>query len=75
MAANLNVALERLQEIGRDAIAALPNVLIALVVLLVFWLIDQATRGLVDRVWGHREGNLGRLFGRLAPGAVWCWAC
>lgn len=70
MAADLNVALERLQTIGRDVVAALPNVLIALVVLLVFWLIAGVVRGLVERVWGEREGNLGRLFGRLASGSI-----
>lgn len=70
MAADLNVALTRLHTIGRDVVAALPNVLIALIVLLVFWLIARATRGLVERVWGRREGNLGRLFGRLASGAI-----
>lgn len=70
MAANVNVALERVWEIGRDVVAALPNVLIALAVLLVFWLVARAVRGLVGRVWGRREANLGRLFGRLASGAV-----
>ncbi|MPY68086.1 Small-conductance mechanosensitive channel [Deinococcus reticulitermitis] len=70
MAANVNVALERVQAIGRDVVAALPNVLIALVVLLGFWLIARAARGLVERVWGSREGNLGRLFGRLASGGI-----
>lgn len=70
MAANVNVALERVQAIGRDVVAALPNVLIALVVLLGFWLLARAARGLVERVWGSREGNLGRLFGRLASGSL-----
>lgn len=70
MAANVNVALERVQTIGRDVVAALPNVLIALVVLLVFWLIARVVQGLVQRVWGGREDNLGRLFGRLASGAI-----
>lgn len=70
MAANVNIALERVQTIGRDVVAALPNVLIALLTLLVFWLIAQAVRRVIERVWGHREGNLGRLFGRLASGAI-----
>lgn len=70
MAANVNVALERVQTIGRDIVAALPNVLIALVVLLVFWLVARVVRGVVQRVWGSREGNLGRLFGRLASGSI-----
>lgn len=70
MAANVNVALERVQTIGRDVVAALPNVLIALVVLLGFWLVAGVVRGLIQRVWGSREGNLGRLFGRLASGSI-----
>ena len=52
------------------AITALAVVLIALVVLLVFWLIARVVQGLVQRVWGGREDNLGRLFGRLASGAI-----
>ncbi len=70
MAANVNVALDRVQNIGRDVIAALPNVLIALVVLLIFWLIARGVRSVIERVWGSREGNLGRLFGRLASGSI-----
>lgn len=70
MAANVNIALERVQEIGRDLVAALPNVLIALVVLLLFWGLARGVRSLVQRVWGSREGNLGRLFGRLASGGI-----
>lgn len=70
MAADLSIALDRLQGIGRDVVAALPNVGIALFVLLVFWLLARALRGLVERVWGARERNLGRLFGRLVSGLV-----
>ena len=71
MAANVNVALERIQTIGRDVLAALPNLLIALVVLGIFWLIARVVRGLIQRVWGNQEGgNLGRLFGRLASGSI-----
>jgi small conductance mechanosensitive channel len=71
MAANVNVALERIQTIGRDVLAALPNVLIALVVLGIFWLAARVVRGLIQRVWGNQEGgNLGRLFGRLASGSM-----
>lgn len=69
MAANVNVALDRVQNIGRDVIAALPNVLIALVVLLI-WLVARGVRSVVERVWRGRGDNLGRLFGRLASGGI-----
>ena len=70
MTTNLNVALERLQTIWRDIVATLPNVLIALVVLLIFWVISRVIRRLVERVWSFQEGNIGTLFGRLAAGSV-----
>ncbi|AFZ67695.1 mechanosensitive ion channel family protein [Deinococcus peraridilitoris] len=72
MSTGVNAAVERIQNIGRDLMAALPNVAIGLVVVLIFWFAARVVRTLIQRIWATRgyERDLALLFGRLASAAL-----
>ncbi|PYE56594.1 mechanosensitive ion channel family protein [Deinococcus yavapaiensis] len=72
MNADIGVAVRRLTNIGNSLIASLPNIVIALVVLLLFWLVARLVRSGVEGMLRGREHgrNLAKVLGRLASGTV-----
>lgn len=72
MSTGVNAAVERVQNISRDLMAALPNVAIGLIVVLIFWFAARIVRTLIQRIWAARghERDLALLFGRLASAAL-----
>lgn len=72
MNADIGVAVRRLTNIGNNVLASLPNLAIAFVVLLLFWVAARLVRSGVERVMSGREHgkSLSTVLGRLASGAV-----
>jgi small-conductance mechanosensitive channel len=66
------IAGERLHAMGRDLIAALPSIVVALGVLIAFAIVGLGLRTLVRRVSQRRRRhrNLGIVLGRLVHGAA-----
>lgn len=71
---NLEVATAwtKIQGMINGAIALLPNLVLALVVFTIFWLIASKTKSLVKRLTHRRRHarNLGLVLGRLSQGMV-----
>ena len=65
-------ALERLAEMGNDFVAALPNIVVGLIVFGLFWLVGKLIRGSVQRVTlrRFRRRNVVLVVGRVAQGGV-----
>lgn len=72
MTVNLDPAFDRLQGLLNAVVAALPNLLVAVIVFALFVLLARGLRTLVRRVWSSRgQGeNLALAFGRLSAGVV-----
>ncbi len=68
----LKPALKRLDGMARDLIAALPNIVIALVVFFIFYALGKGVRSAIRNFAqrGHKHLNLGLVLGRLAQGAI-----
>jgi small-conductance mechanosensitive channel len=69
---DFSLAWQKLQQIGRDLMLALPNLVFGLVAFLGFMLLARGTRALVQRVMRSRKNNhnLSVLLSRLAFVAV-----
>lgn len=68
---DLSIALDQIRGIGRDLLRLLPNLLIALLVFGIFFLIARAVRAGIRRVNQHNESReLGMVLGRIAQWAV-----
>lgn len=61
-------AIEKLETMWTTLIASLPNIIVALVVLMLFYLGARVISALVKRLSGryHQHENVGLVFGRLA---------
>lgn len=68
----LELVWERIENIVRDTLAALPALLVGLLVVALFALLARGLRLLVRRVTGQRRRtrNLGLVLGRLAEGCM-----
>ena len=69
---NWSIALEQIQEMIRDFISLLPYVVIALIVLFLFYLVAKWVRSLVHQfsVRRHHQGNVSLLLGKLSQWAI-----
>jgi small-conductance mechanosensitive channel len=65
---DFSIAWRKLNDIGRDLMAALPNIAIGLVVFVVFMLLARGVRALVARITHRKNGSqsLSMLLSRLA---------
>jgi RecA/RadA recombinase len=72
MSLDLSVALDQLQEITTDLIRSLPNLLIALFIIALFFVVARSVRTLVRRISKKREehSNVGRVLERMAQWAT-----
>ncbi|MEP6985727.1 MAG: mechanosensitive ion channel family protein [Chloroflexota bacterium] len=68
MNVDFSQAIKQLQEMINSVIAFIPNMVIALIILIVFVFISRAVRGLVIRVLNRsrKQRNLGLVLGRLS---------
>lgn len=62
---DFSLAWQKLHQIGRDLMLALPNIVFGLVVFVVFIVLARGARLLVLRLTSHRRPSLGRLLSRL----------
>lgn len=67
-----SAALATIQRLGQDLIEALPNLAIALVVFVIFYLAGKGARVLIGHITSrrHRHRNLALVLGRLCQGVV-----
>lgn len=68
MGIDFSQAVQQLQKIGNDLIAYLPNMIIALILLLIFILLSRVVRAVVTRLLYRlrKQRNLGIVLGRLS---------
>lgn len=67
-----SAAVERVREMGTSFVASSPNIVVALVVLAVFYLVAKGARAIIYRVARRhaKHRNVGLVLGRLAQGAI-----
>lgn len=63
---DFSLAWQKLHQIGRDLMLALPNIVFGLVVFVVFIVLARGARLVVLRLTSHRRPSLGRLLSRLS---------
>ena len=67
---NFENALETINRMANGSIALLPNVIIALIVFVIFYLFARGARASMHRVTRNRSQNVGLVLGRLAQAGV-----
>ncbi len=69
----LNIMLDSLREMGRQALAHIPNLISGILVLLVTWLVTKGLDSLLERIFPRFEirKSLAELFRKLAFIGVW----
>lgn len=72
MELDLSLAIDKVREMAADMIRMLPNFVIALVIIAIFWVIARWVRTLVRNFSDKRKehGNLGRVLGRMAQWGI-----
>ncbi len=69
---DISPATKQLQALYDGFVAALPNLVLAIIVFAIFWFLARFLRGLVTRIWASRDQgqNVARVLGRLASGLI-----